>query len=69
MISLKGLFSRSRVSHLKVKDSQERVRKQVALKGPILRLEWIWRINKTITKADGKIVGRKEVLEDKLNKW
>lgn len=69
LISLKGLFSRSRVSHLKVKDSQERVRKQVALKGPILRLEWIWRINKTITKADGKIVGRKEVLEDKLNKW
>jgi hypothetical protein len=26
----------------------------------------MWRINKTLTKADGRLVGRKEELEDKL---
>jgi hypothetical protein len=51
---------------LKVNEIQERVMEQVALKGPILRLGWMWRISKTLTKADGKIVRRKEVLEDKL---
>lgn len=51
---------------MKVKESQERVRKQVALKGPILRLELMWRINKTLTTSDGRLVGRKEELQDKL---
>jgi hypothetical protein len=38
----------------------------VALEELILRFEWMWRISKTLTKADGTIVGMKDEVEDKL---